>query len=325
MKIKAMLALLLLTFGLFFILGIVTVSGEFELEELRQISIQIHTNGSATYIYRRIFILVTEDDLALFEQYLSGFDIKRELLEFSNITHFMVNLASSSTNRTMNARNFNVSAYILQTITGLRGIIEYKFFWIGFASVKNGEIHVGDVFEVSLVLLENNELDIFYPEGYTIVEIDPAPTYIKETERLLIWIGPKKFEVNTPSIKMVRKTSSFFYYLQTYGLVIGMLALGASLLIVFYKFRTANRKEEKFEQVSSVIFEIESDMDKIIKILKEKGGFSRQSTLVEKLGLSKSKVSEILSNMERKGLIRRQKKGREKIVILLKQENGKKT
>jgi len=324
MKIKAMLALLLLTYGLFFILGIVTVSGEFELEEVRQISIQIHTNGSATYIYRRIFILVTEDDVALFEQYLSGFDRERELLEFSNITHFMVDLASSSTNRTMSARNFNVSAYILQTITGLRGIIEKEFFWISFASVKNGEIHVGDVFEVGLVLLENDELDIFYPKGYTIVEIDPAPTYIKETESLLIWIGPKKFEVNTPAIKM-RKTNSFFYYLQTYGLVISMLALGASLLIIFYRFRTANRKKEKIEQIPSVTFEIESEIDKIIKILKENGGFSRQSTLVEKLGLSKSKVSETLSDMERKGLIRRQKKGREKIVILLKQENGKKT
>ena len=100
--------------------GIITASGEFELEELRQISIQIHTNGSATYIYRRIFILVTEDDVAVFEQYLSSFEnLKKELLErFSNITRFMVDLASSSTTRTMSARNFNVSAYILQTITG---------------------------------------------------------------------------------------------------------------------------------------------------------------------------------------------------------------
>jgi DNA-binding MarR family transcriptional regulator len=327
MKIKVMLALLLLAGVHLFVFKMATVSGEFELEEIRLFSIKVYSNGSAIYSFRRTFILITEEDVAVFEQYLSVFENIREgLLEkFSHETRFMVNRASHITNRIMDARNFNVSAYILQTITGLRGIIEYEFFWVGFALIKDGEIHVGDVFEVGLVLLENNELDIFYPEGYTVVEVSPAPTYIKKTDRLLVWIGPKKFEAKTPTIKMIRETNSFFYYLQTYGLVISMLALSASLLIVFYRFRTTNRKEEKFEQISSVTFEIESDIDKIIKILKENGGFSRQSTLVEKLGLSKSKVSETLSDMERKGLIRRQKKGREKIVILVKNENGKKT
>jgi|Deesub1362A_J573_1020465.scaffolds.fasta_scaffold02895_8 DNA-binding transcriptional ArsR family regulator len=327
MKIKAALALLLLTCDLLFIFKIPIVSGEFELEELRLFSIKVYSNGSAICIFRRTFILATEDDVSVFEQYLSVFENTREgLLErFSNETRFMVNRASSITNRIMDARNFNVSAYMLQTITGFRGIVEYEFFWMGFASINDGEIHIGDVFEIGLVLLEKDELDIFYPKGYKIVEVNPDPDDIVENDRLLIWIGPKKFAVKTPAIKMVRETNSFFSNLQTYSLLIGLLVLGASILVVFYRFRISNKGKENFKHVPSATFEIESNVDKIVKILQESGGYSRQSILAEKLGLSKSKVSETLSDMERKGLIRRQKKGREKIVILLKKENGKET
>lgn len=167
-------------------------------------------------------------------------------------------------------------------------------------------------------------MDIFYPEGYEIGEVNPDPDDILENDRVLIWIGPKKFAAKTPAIKMVVEADSFFSNLQTYSLLIGLLVLGASLLIVFYRLRIANKRKEKSKHVPSAIFEIESNVDKIIKILQESGGYSHQSTLAEKLGLSKSKVSETLSDMEKKGLIKRQKRGREKIVILLKQENGKK-
>ena len=325
MKNKSIAVLFLLAFSLPFVFRPATVSGQFELEESRLFSIQVYTNGSATYIFRRIFILATEDDMAVFEQYLSGFEtIKEGLLErFSNETRFMVNRASSITNRSMDAINFNVSAYMLQTITGSRGIIEYKFFWIGFAFIDRGEIHVGDVFEVGLLLLEKDELNIRYPEGYIVANVAPNPDYIQNQDGMLIWIGPRVFATGTPTIMLTLETTSFFDDLQRYGLVIGLVALGASLFAVFYRFRTEKKRKEEMKHIPLAILEAESEEDKIIQLLQAGGGYLRQSAIAEKLGFSKSKVSETLSDMEKKGLIKRQKKGREKIVILIVQENNK--
>ncbi len=69
--------------------------------------------------------------------------------------------------------------------------------------------------------------------------------------------------------------------------------------------------------------ETETEEDKIVNLLQTKGSYQRQSIIVKELGFSKSKTSEILSNMEEKGLIERHKKGREKLVVLLKQQNDK--
>ena len=325
MKNKSIAVLFLLALSILFVFRPATVSGQFELEESRLFSIQVYTNGSATYIFRRIFILATEDDMAVFEQYLSGFEtIKEGLLErFSNETRFMVNRASSITNRSMDATNFNVSAYMLQTITGARGIIEYEFFWTGFAFIDKGEIYVGDVFEVGLVLLEKDELNIRYPEGYSVADVEPDPDHIRNQDRMLIWTGSKVFATGTPAIRLTLETTSVFDDLRTYALVISLVALGASSFAFFYRFRIQKKRKEELKHVPLAILEAESEEDKIIKLLQASGGYLRQSAIAEKLRLSKSKVSETLSNMEKKGSIRRQKKGREKIVILIVQENNK--
>lgn len=324
MRNKSIVVLFLLVFSILFVFRPAIVFGRFELEESRVFSIQVYANGSATYIFRRIFILVTEDDISLFEQYLLGFEtIKEGLLErFMNETRFMVNRASSITSRSMDALNFNVSAYMLQTITGPRGIIEYEFFWIGFALVDKEQIRIGDVFEVGLILLEKDELNICYPEDYSIAEVEPDPDHIRNQDRMLIWIGPKAFVTRTPAITLIMETTSFFDNLQTYGLIIGLVALGASFFAVFYRFRKEKKRTEELKHIPLAILEAENEEDKIIKLLQASGGYLRQSLIAEKLGFSKSKVSETLSNMEKKGLIKRQKKGREKIVVLIAQKNN---
>jgi DNA-binding MarR family transcriptional regulator len=284
----------------------------------------VYSNGSATYIFRRIFILVTEDDIALFEQYLSGFDtIKENLLgRFINDTRFMVNKASNNTKRSMDAINFNISAYLLQTITGSRGIIEYRFFWVGFAFVDKGQIQIGDVFEVRPFLLEKDELTILYPEGYIVSYVEPDPYSIRNKYRMLIWIGPQSFASGEPAITLTRETGGFFDNLHI-GLIISFIALGVVFSTVFYMFRIKKRKQEELRRTSLSILEAESEENKILQLLQESGGYLPQSSIAKKLGLSKSKTSETLKSMEKKGLIRREKKGREKIVILLEQLNDK--
>ena len=61
---------------------------------------------------------------------------------------------------------------------------------------------------------------------------------------------------------------------------------------------------------------IETEDEKVIKLLKGAGGTMRQSEVTERLGFSKAKTSQILSALETNGALARYKKGRDKIVVL---------
>jgi uncharacterized membrane protein len=67
---------------------------------------------------------------------------------------------------------------------------------------------------------------------------------------------------------------------------------------------------------------IESDEEKIIKIIRSSGGKVRQSTITEQCRFSKAKTSQLLAALEQKGIITRYKKGRDKIVTLNERVKG---
>ncbi len=100
------------------------------------------------------------------------------------------------------------------------------------------------------------------------------------------------------------------------GVAVAILSLGV-YLIFFNKGDEAilkrleeekNKKldEDKFELISKGLDDNEK---KVLNVLKEQDGIT-QSTLRIKTGLSKSKVSQILSDFERKNLVKREKKGK---------------
>jgi uncharacterized membrane protein len=54
-----------------------------------------------------------------------------------------------------------------------------------------------------------------------------------------------------------------------------------------------------------------------VKLIKSSGGTLHQSAITDQFGFSKAKTSQLLAVLERKGIIRRYKKGRDKIVVLV--------
>jgi uncharacterized membrane protein len=61
---------------------------------------------------------------------------------------------------------------------------------------------------------------------------------------------------------------------------------------------------------------LDENEQKVLKVVKEQQGIS-QASLVLRTGLSKSKVSEILTSFEKKNLIRRKTNGRTRSVYLI--------
>ena len=72
-------------------------------------------------------------------------------------------------------------------------------------------------------------------------------------------------------------------------------------------------------------FTLESDEEKVMNFLRSSGGSLRQSRVSEQFGFSKAKTSQLLTSLEKKGVVARYKRGRDKIVNLIEQTAGGKS
>jgi len=86
-----------------------------------------------------------------------------------------------------------------------------------------------------------------------------------------------------------------------------------------YVLRRRNRKTRKTEvSPTENPLMLETEEEKVIKLLESKGGRMFQSAITNDLRFSRAKTSLLLSTLERKGIIKRFKRGRDKIVTLVK-------
>lgn len=299
---------LILPFGMFL--------GQNQLQWTTTYSIEVCEDGSAAWTIERRVLLQTEEDENNFGYYTSFSYLKSELKRFSNETREMVNRAAVSTGRNMSAEKFKITAFSEETATGSYGVIKYQYNWIGFAEVEDGKITVGDVFLEGPYLYRDDTLVMKYSPEYRVVSVLPTPDDTRESDRTLIWYGPRNFEAGEPNV-VLRKGNVLQGYMP---LIVGLLIAGivgmGSAGLWFFKFR---KKEIGVVVSPAVKLAIEDDKEKVVKLLREAGGSMYQSTITKRCGFSKSKTSGLLKTMEKKGEIQRQKKGREKLVTLTEQ------
>ncbi len=207
---------------------------------------------------------------------------------------------------------------------------EYQFTWLNFSIIQNGQISFGDVFSVGdffSQLYGDGELQISYPPTYTVKSVSPQPNGGNATPQTLDWLGTQFFVNSNPSIILTVSPSSSTTPgqatngsgLSTYVLIgIGIALATAVSLTGFYLFKRSKPKRggtikgEPYLDLPA----IETEEEKIIKLIQASGGSAFQSAITEKCRFSKAKTSQLLSALEKKGVVTRYKKGRDKIVTL---------
>ncbi|MDI6904741.1 MAG: cohesin domain-containing protein [Candidatus Bathyarchaeia archaeon] len=109
-------------------------------------------------------------------------------------------------------------------------------------------------------------------------------------------------------------------------IIVALIALAGigSTSLWFFKFRKKEKREVvgAVPHVPTVTFEIEDDEEKVVTLLKSAGGRLYQSTIANQCRFSRSKTSKLLTSMESRGRIRREKRGREKVVTLIDEAEG---
>jgi len=244
--------------------------------------------------------------------------------QFQNRITSLVEVAKNETRRemTIEAESMTIKP------SGSYVVVEYKFNWKNFGKIENTKIIVGDIFQVEsffLQLYDDGEVVITYPLEYIIETVSPSPYERDDSHQTLRWLGTKDFINGQPIIILKEKASAsgFLEVLQQNAVIIvSLISIASGSSIGFYIFRCRKKRESKMVKTPEIPIPlgVESAEEKTLKLLKSSGGSLYQSAITEHCGFSRAKTSQLLAALENKGLVKRYKKGRDKIVALVEQD-----
>jgi uncharacterized membrane protein len=207
---------------------------------------------------------------------------------------------------------------------------EYRFKWLNFSITENEKLAFGDVFQVPSFfsqLYGDGALQITYPSNYTVISVSPTPDNQDYDLQTLEWYRTQDFMNGKPSIILnlkVQDGNEVGWPQNTLIAVVSAIAVAASLVGVGFYMVRRNKQKTKDGSTAATFAGttlIESDEEKIIKTIRNSGGVLNQTAIAEQCRFSKAKTSQLLATLEQKGVIKRFKKGRDKIVTLAEKQN----
>jgi uncharacterized membrane protein len=197
----------------------------------------------------------------------------------------------------------------------------YSFTWQNFSVTENGRIALGDVFVVPgffSALFGEGAIQIAYPSDYSVQSVSPEPNERDDSARTLRWFRTQDFVNGNPSMTFAKAQNGGSDEWQHYAVIgAGLTVAIAAALLGLYLIRIRKpRTRVSMSETPARTPLIESDEEKVIKIIRSSGGSMRQSAITEQCGFSKAKTSQLLAVLEQRQVITRYKKGRDKIVTL---------
>ncbi len=250
------------------------------------------------------------------------------LLAFRSQIATIVDAAQNVTGRQMSAPDDAMS--MTSAISGSYVTVKYMFLWTNFSSVTDHAILVGDVFNAPDLFNElfgDGETQLTYPPDFGLRSISPQPKQQDDSLHTITWAGTIDFAPDSVRLLFSQEaaTSSLPDFFSQYGiLTVGIAVAAITGSSVFYILRLRRKREPRSQEFSSLNHPtIETDEDKIQNLLRSSGGMMYQSAIVEECKFSKAKTSLLLATLEERGIIARERRGRDKVVVSVQGEEEK--
>ncbi|MCL5876574.1 MAG: hypothetical protein M1540_02035 [Candidatus Bathyarchaeota archaeon] len=270
--------------------------------------------------YFEYSIQIREDGSALWTiKQFSGSDAPVETWEgFQSKVFDLVESAQNVTHRSMEIDE--TSLQIDSTISFESKMTEYSFVWTGFCIIQGSDLTFGDVFKADNFfgqLFGDAALQVTFPEGYSVKSVYPQPLGDQDTSQALKWPRTHDLGGDVEVVLTASNDDAYFEGFPFEGVLITVvvLAVAAVATASFYLLKRRKNNSKTVTATPEQSF-IETEDEKVIKLLRSAGGTMRQSEITERLSFSKAKTSQLLSALETKGTLARYKKGRDKIVTL---------
>lgn len=258
------------------------------------------------------------------KQTLTINDTYDDLEQFSGRIRELVDTAQNETGRHMFADVISIKSMVLGSYVS----VEYAFYWEKFSQVENDTISIGDIFQVDNFfskLYGDGKVQVTYPVNHSVKTVTPTPSQIDEAACALEWLGTIDFHDQNVRIILEKKISPPDSTGASYPnilLLLSLAAIAVGLAAGYCVFKFWNRKRAETAETQAIPsgMMLESDEEKVLKLLRSQGGNAFQSDIAEHLKFSRAKTSQLLTALEKKAAIKRIRRGRDKIVVLSEDE-----
>jgi len=271
-------------------------------------TINLQEDGSAIWNMEYRTPLLSPSDIASFQNYSEQIQAV-SLPDYTELMKKSAAEASIATARLVGVSDFSADAAVQSGPTGSYGVVHYRCRWSGFA--RTGDLlTVGDVFVGGLYLGKDHALIIRPPPGFAVADASPQPDGSQDG---LVWYGMRSFGAGEPRVVLRKDPVPWVPVL----LLLGVAGLAIGLYASRKRFlrrspvSTGGTAPETMDPGTSMELG-----DRILALLRERGGSLFQSEIVEVLGLPKSTVSEAINRLHEKGRVEKVRKGRENLIRL---------
>lgn len=295
-------------FLIFLILGAQATSAQ------ALITIDIHANGDAIWTMEKRMPLTNQTDVDEWEDFIqtAQTENQQDILDFSKRMEWFLTSAGKLAGRPMKAENFNILYETAKSPSNSYGIIRYSFNWSNFSRMETGKILIGDSFSEGMVLSQDNVLIINIPEGY---EVESAsPVFDKRDGVRLIWDGTLYRNFNRGEPGIVLKYSDKGQWL--YIVILLVMISGVSIILLRNKKIKQPQKDPVLDIDNLKLDDLKYE-ELIESFLASSGGEAPQSNIIKEIGLSKSRISTLLSHMKDKGKIIKIKNGKGNLIRIV--------
>lgn len=298
--------------------------------DLTVIEVAVEENGTAVVSVEYARHLqdgaAQEDFQAVVKQIESNRSATRE--QYAEELTQLISTARS-VDRSMTVRNVTVSARTSPTLGDSYGVVRYSATWTNFAKVEDGQLRVGDALS-GVFLGDDTTLYLSYPDTYRPTRVTPTPS--SKTEGRLAWEGPRQFERTQPQLVLEPADSApgtptgaaSEECLSWVPVVVSAIGVFILFAWVFHERETAMTAtqpatEPRLEPTTddpSPPSELLSNEEQVVRFLETAGGRAKQQEIVEALGWTEAKTSQVLSDMTDTGTVEKFRIGRENVVKL---------
>ncbi|WP_276301873.1 helix-turn-helix transcriptional regulator [Halorussus lipolyticus] len=289
------------------------------------LDVQVYENGTATWevVYRTR--LDDPETTAAFRGYKADIENNSERYsqQFVGRMNSTIRSAEESTDREMSGTNYSVRAEIRE-FPQRYGLVVYSFKWRGFADVSGDRIRVGDSLS-GLILNEKTRLLVKWPEGYEATTVEPEPeTGYEKRDQAVVWNGPIEFASNEPRVVVSTPGTGWFDLPENlpWGLF-ALVAGGLGVLVAlggggWWLYRS--RDEETDDADAEPPEDLLSNEERVLRLLERRGGRVKQKAVVDELGWTEAKTSQVVGSLREQGKIESFRLGRENVLALAQEQ-----
>jgi hypothetical protein len=271
-------------------------------------TISLQEDGSAIWNMEYRTPLLTQGDTESFQNYSEQIQ-SVSLPDYTELMRRSASEASIATARPVGVSGFTADAAVQSGPTGSYGVVHYRCLWSGFAD-RGDLLTVGDVFVGGLYLGKDHALVIRPPPGFSVAEAFPQPDGSQDG---LVWYGMRSFGAGEPRVVFRKDPVPWVPALLILGVV------GLAIWAYMSRRRFMKPSHEPAGEPAQAPVDPAASMeleDRILALLQERGGSLFQSEIVELLGIPKSTVSEAVNRLHETGRIEKVRKGRENLIRL---------